>query len=288
MHGRVRRYEEDVTGLRVGRRGRSEQGGGRTDGHGGPGQQGRVVEGLTGTRVRVRVGDDHTVDQLGPGGEHTRVVGGVDGLGEITPAGQRGDAVLAEVLHSGQHVRAGRQQPAVTERPEDPGVVGRGGPQVEEVPLGGRDPVVEQLAQLVGEAVEFLGGEGTFGEGAGGLGGTGVGAGGGVGGGTAAWGKAVGGGGVGRGTGPRLRLGTVAGSTRATTRDAVSALARAAHGPGIALSRHRPVTSALAARTTRHRHTTSTACGRTGTRQAEQLREPLLPANPSARRRSAS
>ena len=54
----------------------------------------------------------------------------------------------------------GRQQPAVTERAEDPGVVGRGGTQLEELPFGGGDGVVEQFAQFVGEAVELLGGRG--------------------------------------------------------------------------------------------------------------------------------
>ncbi len=87
----------------------------------------------------------------------TRVVGGIDGLREVAPAGQRRDAVFAEELDGGQHVRAGRQQPAVTEGTEDAGVVGGGRTQVEQVPFGGRDGVVEEFAQLVGEAVEFLG-----------------------------------------------------------------------------------------------------------------------------------
>ena len=67
------------------------------------------------------------------------MVGGVDGLGEIAPAGQGGDAVLAEELDGGQDVGAGRQQPAVAERAEDAGVVGGGGAQLEELPLGGGD-----------------------------------------------------------------------------------------------------------------------------------------------------
>ncbi len=91
------------------------------------------------------------------------MVGGVDGLGEIAPTGQCRNTVLAEELHRGQHVRAGRQQSAVAERAEDAGVVGGGGAQVEQVPFGGRHGVVEKRTQLVGEAVEFLGGEGSFG-----------------------------------------------------------------------------------------------------------------------------
>ncbi len=126
------------------------------------GQQGGVGEGLAGPCVGGGVGDDHAVDQLGPRGQHARVVGGVDGLREIAPAGQGGDAVLAEELDGGQHVRSWRQQPAVAERAEDPGVVGRGGPQLEELPLGGGDAVVEELPQFVGEAVQLLGGEGRF------------------------------------------------------------------------------------------------------------------------------
>ena len=142
VHGRVRRYEEDVAAAAVARvvgRRRGEQRGGRADGHGGTGQQRGAGEHLAGAGVGVRVGDDDAVDQLGPGGQHGGVVGGVDGLGEIAPAGQRGDAVLAEVLDGGQDVRARRQQPAVAEGAEDPGVVGGGGTQLEELPLGGGD-----------------------------------------------------------------------------------------------------------------------------------------------------
>ncbi|CAM5658167.1 hypothetical protein SVIOM342S_06169 [Streptomyces violaceorubidus] len=159
VHGRVRRYEEDVPGVRLGGRGRGEQGGGRADGDGGARQQGRVAEDLAGAGVRVRVGDDHAVDQLGAGGQHARVVGGVDGLGEVAPAGQGGDAVLAEELDRGQHIRSRRQQTAVAERAEDAGVVGGGGAQLEQLAFGGGDGVVEQFAQFVGEAVEFLGGQ---------------------------------------------------------------------------------------------------------------------------------
>lgn len=112
-----------------------------------------------GPGVGVRVGDDHAVDEFGPGGQHACVVGRVDGLGEVTPAGQRGDAVLAEEFDRGQDVRAGRQEPAIAERAEDPGVVGGGRTQLEQLPLGGGDGVVEQVAQVVGEAVEFVGGE---------------------------------------------------------------------------------------------------------------------------------
>ena len=109
VHGRVRRHEEHVAavGVRGGRRG--EQGGGGADRHGGTGQQGRVSQRLPGACVGVGVGDDHAVDEFGSGGQHARVVGRVDGLGEIAPAGQGGDAVLAEELDGGQHVRAGRQ-----------------------------------------------------------------------------------------------------------------------------------------------------------------------------------
>ncbi|CAM5461609.1 hypothetical protein STENM223S_01688 [Streptomyces tendae] len=85
------------------------------------------------------------------------MVGGVDGLGEVAPAGQGGDAVLAEILDGGEDVGAGGQQSAVAEGAEDAGVVGGGGAQVEEVAFGGGDGVVEEFAQLVGEAVEFLG-----------------------------------------------------------------------------------------------------------------------------------
>lgn len=162
VHGGVRRYEEDVSVARVGGRGRGEQRGGRADGDGGAREQRGVGEGFAGPRVGVRVRDDHAVDQLGPRGEHARVVDGVDGLREIAPAGERGDAVLAQVLHGGQHVGARRQQSAVTERAEDPRVVGGGGPQLEELPLGGGDPVVEELSEFVGVVVQLLGGEGDF------------------------------------------------------------------------------------------------------------------------------
>lgn len=137
VHGRVRGHEEDVCALRVGRRGRRQQGGGRTDGHGRTGQQRGFTERLPRACVRGGVGDDHAVDQFGPRGEHARVVGGVDGLREVAPAGQGGDAVLAEELDRGQHVRAGRQQSPVTERAEDAGVVGGRRPQLEELPFGG-------------------------------------------------------------------------------------------------------------------------------------------------------
>ena len=160
VHGRVRRDEEDAgpSGRRPCRaRVRGEQCGGGADGDGGAGQQGGVGEDLAGPGVRVGVGDDDAVDQLGPGGEHGGVVGGVDGLGEVAPAGQGRDAVLAEVLDGGEDVGARRQQPAVAERAEDAGVVGGGGAQVEELPLGGGDPLVEKVAQLVGVPVEFLG-----------------------------------------------------------------------------------------------------------------------------------
>ncbi len=154
--GRGRRRRSRASG----RGGRGEQGGGGADRHGRPGQQGRVAQRLAGARVGVGVGDDHAVDEFGPGGQHARVVGGVDGLGEIAPAGQGRDAVLAEELDGGQHVRAGRQQPAVAERAEDAGVVGGCRTQLEELPLGGGDGVVEQFAQFVGEAVELLRREG--------------------------------------------------------------------------------------------------------------------------------
>ncbi len=156
MHGRVRRYEEHVAGVGRGRGRGREQRGGRADGDGGPGQQGRVAQRLPGAGVGVGVGDDDAVDQFGAGGEHACVVGGVDGLGEVAPAGEGGDAVLAEELDGGQHVRAGRQQPAVAEGAEDAGVVRGGGAQLEQLPLGGGHRVVQQLAQLVGEPVEFL------------------------------------------------------------------------------------------------------------------------------------
>lgn len=119
VHGRVRRYEEDVPAVRLGGRSGCEEGGRRTHGDGGPGKQCRVVQDLAGACVRVGVGDDHAIDQFRPCGQHARVVGGVDGLGEIAPAGQGGDAVLTEELDRGQHVRSRRQQPAVTERAED-------------------------------------------------------------------------------------------------------------------------------------------------------------------------
>lgn len=165
VHGRVRRYEEDVAAPRVGRRGRRQQGRRGADRDGGARKECRVTQRLTGTRVRVGVGDDHAVDQFRPGGEHTRVVGGVDGLREIAPAGQRGNAVLAEELDRGQHVGSRRQQSAVAERAEDPGVVGGGGAQLEELAFGGGHRVVQQLPQFVGEAVEFLGRETTGGVG---------------------------------------------------------------------------------------------------------------------------
>ncbi|GAA3308244.1 hypothetical protein GCM10020295_69790 [Streptomyces cinereospinus] len=87
------------------------------------------------------------------------MVGGVDGLRQVAPAGQGRNALLAQELDGRQHVRAGRQQASVTERAQDAGVVGGGGAQLEQLAFGRGDGVVEQLAQLVGEAVEFLGGE---------------------------------------------------------------------------------------------------------------------------------
>lgn len=109
------------------------------------------------------VGDDDAVDEFGAGGEHARVVGGVDRLGQVAPARQRGDAVLAEELDGGQDVGAGRQQSAVAEGAEDAGVVGGGGAQVEELPFGGGDGLVEQFPQFLGEVVELFGGEGAAG-----------------------------------------------------------------------------------------------------------------------------
>ena len=165
VHGRVRRYEEDVArSSAVGRPGVGrEQRGGRADGDGGPGQQRGLVEHLAGPGVGVGVGDDTPSTSSGRAASTRGVVGGVDGLGEVAPAGQGGDAVLAEVLDGGQHVGARRQQPAVAERAEDPGVVGGGRAQVEQLPFGGGDGVVEQLAQLVGVAVELLGGRAVVG-----------------------------------------------------------------------------------------------------------------------------
>ncbi len=157
VHRRVRRYEEDVRGA-VGGRGRGEQGGGGADGHGGARQQRGPAERLLGPRVRARVGDDDAVDQFGPGRQHRGVVGGVHGLREVAPAGQRGDAVLAEVLDGGQDVGAGRQQSPVAEGAQDARVVGGGGAQVEQLPLRGRHRVVQQLAQRVGEGVQLRGG----------------------------------------------------------------------------------------------------------------------------------
>ncbi len=155
VHGRVRRDQEDTVlgGGGPLRRDRCQEGGGGADGHGGARQQGGGAEYLPGPGVRVGVGDDDPVDQFGAGGEHGRVVGGVDGLGEVTPARQGRDPVFAEVFDGGEDVRAGRQQSAVAEGAEDTGVVGGGGPQVEEQAL------VEQLAQFVGALVELLGGE---------------------------------------------------------------------------------------------------------------------------------
>ncbi len=142
-----------------------EEGGGGADGHGGAGQQGRAAEDVAGAGVGVGVGDDDAVDQFGAGGEDGGVVGRVDGLSEVAPAGQGGDAVLAQVLDGGEDVGAGRQQPALTERAEDAGVVGGGGAQVEEAAFGGGDGLVEQLAQFVGAAVELLGGQRPLGDG---------------------------------------------------------------------------------------------------------------------------
>ncbi len=91
------------------------------------------------------------------------MVGRVDGLGEVAPAGERGDAVLAEELDGGEHVGAGREESAVAECAEDAGVVGRGGAQVEELAFGGGDGLVEEVAQFVGVLVELLGREGALG-----------------------------------------------------------------------------------------------------------------------------
>lgn len=161
VHGRVRRDEEHTVrvGAGTGGRYRGEQRGGGADGHGGARQQGGAAQDFTGAGVRIRVGDDHAVDQLGTGGEHRRVVGGVDGLGEIAPARQCRDAVLAEIFDRGEDIGSGRQQSAVAERAEDAGVVGGRGAQFEEAPFRGGDALVEEVPQLVGVAVELLGGE---------------------------------------------------------------------------------------------------------------------------------
>ena len=158
VHRRVRRYEEDVRGT-VGGRGRREQGGGGAHRHGGPGQQRGPAEHLLGPRVRARVGDDDAVDQFGPGRQHRGVVGGVHGLGEVAPAGQRGDAVLAQVLHGRQDVGARWQQSPVAEGAQDARVVGSGRAQLEQLPLRARHRVVQQLAQRVGEGVQLSGGQ---------------------------------------------------------------------------------------------------------------------------------
>ncbi|WP_374222584.1 hypothetical protein [Streptomyces sp. MBT67] len=47
--------------------------------------------------------------------------------------------MFAEIFDGGQHVGAGRQQPALAEGAEDAGVVGGGGAQVEEAAFGGGD-----------------------------------------------------------------------------------------------------------------------------------------------------
>ena len=114
---------------------------------------------LAGAGVRGGVGDDHPVDEFGPGGQDRGVVGGVDRLREIAPAGQGGDAVLTEVLDGGEHIGPRRQQPAVAERPEDAGVVGGGRTQVEELPFRGGDALVEELTQLVRVPVQLVGAE---------------------------------------------------------------------------------------------------------------------------------
>ncbi|GAA3073972.1 hypothetical protein GCM10020000_68680 [Streptomyces olivoverticillatus] len=157
--------------LAVGCGGGREEGGGGADGHGGARQQGGAAEHFAGAAVGVGVGDDDAVDELGAGREHGGVVGRVDGLGQVAPAGQGGDTVLAEVLDGGQDVGAGRQQAAVAEGAQDAGVVGGRGPQLEQLPLGRGHVVVEQLAQRVGVAVELLGGEGAVGGRGAGLGG---------------------------------------------------------------------------------------------------------------------
>ncbi len=90
------------------------------------------------------------------------MVGRVDGLGEVAPAGQRGHAVLAQVLHGGQHVGSGRQQAAVAEGGEDARVVGGRGAQVEQLPLGAGHAAVQHLAQRLGAAVQLLDAERPF------------------------------------------------------------------------------------------------------------------------------
>ncbi len=143
----------------AGRRGGGQERGGGADGDGGAGQQGGAGQGFAGAGVAAGIGDDHAVDEFGPGGQHGGVVGGVDGLGEVAPAGQRGDAVLAEEFDGGQDVRAGRQQAAVAECAEDAGVVGGGGAQFEQQPFGAADPLFQQGGERFGVAVQFLGGE---------------------------------------------------------------------------------------------------------------------------------
>ncbi|MGW1793512.1 hypothetical protein ACWCPV_31760, partial [Streptomyces tubercidicus] len=67
--------------------------------------------------------------------------------------------MLTEVLHGRQHIRPRRQQTAVAQRTEDPRVVGGGRAQVEQLPLGAGDALVQQLTQPVGVAVQLLGGQ---------------------------------------------------------------------------------------------------------------------------------
>ncbi|WP_449474968.1 hypothetical protein [Streptomyces abikoensis] len=160
VHGGIRRHEKDVRLRPAGLRHGDEEGLRGADGEGGAGQQGGRAEDVAGAGVGVGVGDDDAVDELGAGREDGGVPGRVDGLGEVAPAGQGGDAVLAQVLDGREDVGAGRQQAAVTEGAEDAGVVGGGRAQVEQLPLGGGDALVEQLAQRVGVAVELLGGQG--------------------------------------------------------------------------------------------------------------------------------
>jgi hypothetical protein len=105
------------------------------------------------------VGDDDAVDELGAGGEDGGVVGGVDRLGEIAPAGKGGNSVLAQILDGGQHIGPRGQQTAVAEGGEDPGVLGGGRTQIEEAALGGGGMRVELVAEVVGTAIELGGGE---------------------------------------------------------------------------------------------------------------------------------
>ncbi|MBD2830182.1 hypothetical protein ID875_24625, partial [Streptomyces globisporus] len=114
VHGRVRRDEEDAFAPAV----RAGAGAGTGARRAAAVPTATAERGsraarrdVAGAGVGVGVGDDDAVDQFGAGGEDGGVVGRVDGLGEVAPAGQGGDAVLAQVLDGGRTSGPGGSSP---------------------------------------------------------------------------------------------------------------------------------------------------------------------------------